>query len=54
MTNWDTLVQILAHNSHNKYGFQAIDWVRNFLHTLLFFMTNIDFSEIISRVHATL
>ena len=35
MSNWDTLVQILAHNSHNKYGFQAIDRVRNFMLTLL-------------------
>ena len=35
MTIWDTLVQILAHNSNNKYGFQAKDWVQNFLHTLL-------------------
>ena len=35
MTNWNTLGQILAHNSHNKYGFQAIDQVRNVLLTLL-------------------
>ena len=35
MTNWDTLVQILTHNSHNKYGFQAIEQVRIFLLTLL-------------------
>ena len=35
MIIWDTLVQIIAHNSNNKYGFQAKDWVQNFLHTLL-------------------
>ena len=29
------LVQILAHNSHIKFGFHAINWVQNFLHTLL-------------------
>ena len=35
MTNWDTLVQILGHDSHNKYSFQATDQVRNFMLTLL-------------------
>ena len=35
MTNLDTLVQILAHNSYNKYGFQTIDQVQNYLLTLL-------------------
>ena len=48
MTNWDTLVQILAHNSHNKYSFQAVDQVRNFLLTLLFgsFFLFLDFDKI--------
>ena len=35
MTNWDTMVQILGHDSHNKYSFQATDQVRNFMLTLL-------------------
>ena len=35
MTTLDTLVEISALYSHNKYDFQAIDQVRNFLLTLL-------------------
>ena len=35
MTNCDTLIQIYAHNFHNKYGFQAKDQVQKFLHNLL-------------------
>ena len=35
LTNWNTLDQISAHNSHNKYGFQAIDQVQIFLLALL-------------------
>ena len=35
MTNRDTPVQILAHNSLNKYGIQGKEQVRNFLLTLL-------------------
>ena len=29
------MVQILGHDSHNKYSFQATDQVRNFMLTLL-------------------
>ena len=36
ITNWDTLVQILGHDSHNKYSFEATYEVRNFMFTLLY------------------